>query len=191
MENVIIFLHGKGVTPTDPQYKEFEELARYYQADLISITAPNTHKDGFRWHNANKQPIENAQKEFENSIKHIESEMTKILAERKISYQQVIWLGHSQGADMAVRMALKYGAKKVITFGGDISPKFALPQRLNTAFHIDWVEAGHEDVLTKERCASFKILQKMGIKVNYLVSPTSTHTCWNLNDYFDFLKRFS
>jgi predicted esterase len=184
MKNTIVFLHGKGKKPTDCQYQIFSKIAEYYNADLIPITAPNIHKEGFRWHNGNKQSENEAKAEFEKSVKHIETELRNILFSRKIKYSDIIWLGHSQGGDMAIRQALKYGARKVIVFASDISGKFPLSEKINTSFTIDWIESGNDSVLSEDRRASYKKLLLISVTVNYIFSPNSTHDILDLEPYF-------
>ena len=115
--------------------------------------------------------------------------MKKILAERNINYGDVIYLGHSQGGDMAIRAALKHGAKMVVVLGADISDKFPLPEKIRTDFSVIWVGAGHDDVLDESRRASYKILQKLGVKVTYIFSPDSTHEIWDLRPCLDALQQ--
>jgi predicted esterase len=186
MKNTMIFIHGKGTTPDDQKYNPFRELAKRMNADFISIIAPNLHSKGFRWHNGNKQSPDEAAAEFAKSVAHLESETSRIIAERAISYDDIIWVGHSQGGDMAIRMALIHGAKQVIVFGADISGKFPIPKTINKNFVIDWIEAGNDDVLNEERRSSYKILQHMGIRINYLKNQNSTHNDWDLTPYYNF-----
>jgi predicted esterase len=185
LKNLIIFLHGKGVKPTDLRYKHFDKLAGYFNATIVPIVAPHTYRGAFRWHNGNKQSLDEARAEFTESMTCIESETRKILAGRKLDYSDVIWLGHSQGGDMAIRQAMLHGAKRVVVFSADISPLFPLPPGMHKDFPIDWIEAEHDDVLSETRRDSYKILQGMGMKVNRIISPKSTHDNFNLQDFFD------
>lgn len=169
----MIFFHGKGKKPNDPLFKPFNDIAELFNADLIPITAQFPHRDGFRWHNINKQP--ETKTEFIQSLQYIQSETDKILTARKQTFNDVVWLGYSQGSDLAIRMALSNGAKRVIVFSADILEQLPLPNKPKTDFQVDWIEAGKDNVLKQERKETYKRLQSMGIKVNYLISEKSEH----------------
>ena len=90
---------------------------------------------------------------------------------------------------MAIRMALKHGAAKVITVSADIK-NMPLPDNPHTDFEIDWIESGHECLNEKQR-DSYNILKNMGIKVNFMVSPNTVHDVENVfvfDEYLDYLK---
>ncbi|MCL2331589.1 MAG: hypothetical protein FWC61_03535 [Proteobacteria bacterium] len=180
MKTPMIFLPGKGKLPNDPAFGPFTEIAAHFNADLIPIVAPHPHRGGFRWHNANKQPELEAQAEFEQSMLHITVETEKLLSKNGQSWNDVIWLGHSQGGGMAIHMALRHGAKRVIVFSADIPDNFPFPAHPNTSFIVDWNQAGKDNVLNPARRQSYKKLEQIGIGVNYIFCPDCMH--WFLAD---------
>ena len=192
----MIFLHGKGKKPNEVLFNPLQDIAKSFDADLIPIAAQFKHRDGYRWHNINKQP--ETISEFNQSLDYIDSEAKKILSTRKQNWNDIIWIGYSQGADIAVRMALSHGAKRLITISGDILEKIPLPEKQKTNFVTDWIEAGIDNVLKPERKESYKKLQSMGIQVNYIISADSKHFYIketdtiieniDIKDYMSFLK---
>jgi predicted esterase len=197
MKTPLIFLHGKGKRPDEPLFKEFEQIATSFDADLIPITAKFPHREGFRWHNINKQP--ETKTEFFESLRYIDLKTQEILASRKQDWNDVIWLGYSQGSDMAIRMALSRGAKRAIVFFADIIAQIELPAAPKTNFQVDWIEAGKDNVLKPERKQSYKKLESMGVAVNHILSENSRH--WyiqetdtiieniDIKDYINFIKQ--
>jgi len=184
----MIFLHGKGCASSNELYAPVKQLAEHMGAELFCIDAPNPHREkGNRWHNGNKQPIEEAIVEFNKSIEHIETETHKIVGADKIP-NDIIWAGQSQGGDMAMRMALKYGAKNVVVWGADISPSFPLPENPHTDFIINWLQAEEDDTLNESRLQSYEKLIGIGVGLNYKIIPGTTHTNWSVGQLISELK---
>jgi len=181
MKNTMIFLHGKGVPSKAPQYEIFKEVAAKENADYLIIDAPFPHRDGFRWHNYNREPGEKSLQEFKSSLLHIETEAEKIMRERGIGWSDIIWIGHSQGSDMAIMTALKHGAKKVIGMMPSWEPEMLEKyyakaiQNSYLDFPIYWVEAENDTVLSKERKAGWKKLKVLGANVIHTISKGSGH----------------
>jgi len=175
MKTPIIFLPGKGKIPEDPAFRPFDKIAEYFNGEIIPIVAAHPHRGGFRWHNANKQPDDEAHKEFDESMERIRGAVENILGGRGQNWSDIIWIGHSQGGGMAVHAALRHGAKRVIIFSGDIPDNFALPATPITNFPIDWIQAGHDNVLNPARQKTYKKLQSIGIHVNHITCPDCMH----------------
>jgi predicted esterase len=178
MKNVMIFLHGKGVPGRAPQYRIFRRVAIKEDAETIIIDAPFPHRDGFRWHDYNRNPGAESLKEFEFSMSHIEASVEKILLERKLNWNDLIWLGHSQGGGMAIMAALKHGAKKVIGMMPALDVQLELISKLGPLhldFPIYWVEAEHEEVIPKDRMDLWMQLKERGANIIHSVSKGSSH----------------
>ena len=84
MKKIAIFLHGKGQNPEWENHKPFSEIAKALDAEFISITARYPHRNGFRWHNAEKDPATIS--EYESSLDYIEESVKTLLTKSIIGW---------------------------------------------------------------------------------------------------------
>ena len=183
MKQIAIFLHGKGERPEWEKYDPIRKIADKLGAELIQITANIPHRDGTKWFSVNGFDHSTVNfEELETSEIQIVDIVSKIITERGLDWNNIIWIGHSMGATMALRIAMKHGAAKVIA----IAPVILAPVHSN--FTVDWIEGGKDDIVPQAEKESFKILHDLNIPVNHIVSPNSTHDHFELDDYINSLE---
>jgi len=170
MKNLMIFLLGKGSYKDDPKYGVIREIAKKRQAEIFAFNAPMVHKNGFKWFDKREDIAA-----VNEALAFIASSIEKEIRARHLNYKDLIIAGHSQGAFLAIAIALLKGAKEVIA----LTPAFYSDKILEEAayknFPIYWIEAKNDMVVNEEMKRSYKILQNAGFDVRYILSENSTH----------------
>lgn len=171
---ILIFLHGKG-NDKSAYYEQFSQLAENLGAEFLSFNAPFPHpvkKDKFVWFN--KLERDNHQEALEQeylfSINYIKEEL------QELSYplSEIVLVGHSQGGCMAVSVALELDIKCAVSICGDLP--YNLTYQNNSKTPIYWFEGGSDEYISQERKDSYKILENLGVDLDYRVVSGCTHT---------------
>lgn len=98
MKNLMIFLPGKGQTIDLSKYDIVKEIASKRNAELVGINAPYPHKEGFKWYEkTGRLGEEEVANQFNQSVEYLISKINEEAKKRNISYNDIIFCGHSQG----------------------------------------------------------------------------------------------
>ncbi|MCL2748645.1 MAG: hypothetical protein FWE50_01070 [Alphaproteobacteria bacterium] len=158
------------------------ELVNALDVHLLNIDAPHPGsrpRGGFMWHDvpvaengvykATPAAIKKALAELPASAQHIIQETKKELKRLNLDWSDVIFAGHSQGADQAARMALQHQPVKcVISLCGQ-DPAFLIQRDIKfTGTPIIWVAGIGDCILPKEYADCYKVYAAAGVRIKYL-----------------------
>ncbi len=176
---LLIFLHGKGGNKNS-QAEFVSELAQKYQAELVCLNAPYkflADEEAFYWFEkdkiGNKRMVR--MPEWFCSVTMALSAMVALMREKKVTAQDVILCGHSQGGLVALYCGLKLGVKEVITLNSDIPDEILEEIEANPQVKIKWVQGAKDTFLDEKRKESYKNLPQ-NLDFEYIISPNSTHS---------------
>ncbi|MCL1902013.1 MAG: hypothetical protein FWG18_00100 [Alphaproteobacteria bacterium] len=109
MKNLLVFLHGFGFDKNNNS-DFISNLATELNADILALDAPfesGRAYGGFAWYPITPDTHEYILgDEFNHSVEFIKSEIDKYLREHDMTWNDVILTGRSQGAFMAMYLAL-------------------------------------------------------------------------------------
>ena len=105
------------------------------------------------------------------------NETNKKLKELGLDWKDVILSGRSQGAFMAMYIALsgKASPGKVISLCGAYADEMLQKGLTNKDTEIIWIEAAKDTVITDEKRNSYKNLQAKGCDITYILDENSDH----------------
>jgi predicted esterase len=171
---ILIFLHGKGADKS-AYHDEIEKLASDVGAEVISFNAPFLHpekQNKYVWFNKFEQ---NGRRD---AVTHEYSASLRFIKERlrQLPYplSDIVLVGHSQGGGMAVSVALELNLKCAISICGDLP--YNLTYQNNSKTPIYWLEGGSDEYISQERKDSYKILENLGVDLDYRVVSGCSHT---------------
>jgi predicted esterase len=158
------------------------ELVNALDAHELWIDAPHPgsrQRGGFMWHDvpvsengvyrATPEAIKKVLAELPISAAHIITETEKELARLNLEWADVIFAGHSQGADQAVRMALQHQPVGCVISLCCEDPACLIQKDIKfTNTPIIWVAGIGDRILPKEYADCWKAYQAAGIRVEYL-----------------------
>lgn len=181
-QKIMFFLSGKG-----KNLEEYEglpsEIARQFGAELMPIHAPYPHPkpekaaQGRRtWFNKITNKKENREdadiEEYMDSLHYIEDRISQYL-QAGVNPKDIILLGHSMGAGMAVHVGLEMRLGSVIAVAPDMP--YNLQYQIASNTPIYWFECKNDAVLKDPRRKSSYHLVEDHPNFHYNVLPNSTH----------------
>ncbi len=169
----LVFLHGAGADCC--AYHDFMgEIARYFDAELISFNAPFPHptkKNKFVWFNkiAQNGRRDAVCEDYFASMQYIKNQLQKL----NVDLSDIILIGHSQGGGMAAHIGLELPLGAVIAVSADMPYNITYENKSKTPIY--WFEAGQDGYIDNNRKASYKLLQQINADLHYQILPNSTH----------------
>jgi predicted esterase len=176
---LLVWLHGFCYDNTrDAAFRG--ELANALDCRVLAVNAPHAGsrpRGGFMWHDVpvkhkagiTREFIANCLKQLKVSAAHIIAETEKELTRLGLSWQEVIIAGHSQGADMAARLALQnQPARCVISLCGQ-DPEYTIQKNIKfKTTPIIWVAGIGDCILPREYADCYRAYRDAGVRVEYL-----------------------
>lgn len=171
-QKLVVFLHGIGSNGRD-----LIELAPYFnekieKAYFVSPNAPQPYAgltDGYQWYDLNDFNLEHLNHEIEESSFILKEYVYDKLDELSLRMQDVILIGFSQGASMAIYTALHHQliCSKVIAFSGFL-PRIAYPGDYENKPDICIIHGDMDDIVPYELSLNAKSeLEKLAFKIEH------------------------
>lgn len=210
IKKLCVLLHGYGSDEKDlesliPVFKDRLNNDVADSMDFISVAAPNACEQGvgLQWFSLGSfwetvpygKPMEISQAsidEMESSKKYLDDIISKELQKRNLSKKDLILVGFSQGAGLAIDYILtseiNEAPYKCVSFSGfALSP--SVENRINMETPILMCHGEIDDVVPLEIFEkSCEMLDDAGIKFEYITSPTTGH--WISEDGMDEAVKF-
>ena len=187
MSKLLVFLHGFGFDKND-NAPFIAALAKHLGADVLAIDGPlpsHRERGGYAWYRIEREPRKHILDEkIKHSAKYIKDHVEKKLKERRLSWDDVVLCGRSQGGFMSVYMALTGWAKPkmVISLCGLYPEEMRADGLMNKDVPIVWIEAQNDDVLPDEHKESYRWLQDEGCKIKHIIAKNSDHNNLNIEE---------
>lgn len=182
MKKLLVFFHGFGFDKNNN--KEFiDKLADNLDADVFSFNAlyPSMReRGGYSWCNHEKingKRVIIFDDDFNKSVEYILDTINKEVKKREISWDDLIFCGRSQGAFMAnfIGLTTDCNPQMIISLCGLWADNLDITTKINKNVPLYWIEAKYDDVLSRERMDTYKILQDMGCNIKYIIDDNSDH----------------
>ncbi|MDR2902287.1 MAG: hypothetical protein LBU87_04185 [Lactobacillales bacterium] len=173
-KKLMIFIPGVARQCDDPGYEVIRLLADQKGCDLVCFHGPFKTGGGWRFYNRLKEALpQNA--EFQKSMPLLFAQIEKEVQNRRLTFSDVLFCGHSQGGFLALYLALKLGAAGGISLCGYWPAELTVNPKWYTQMDLVWVEGGLDTYFEPAAKHSYQILQRAGCRIRHVVNAKTTH----------------
>ena len=175
INQVVILLHGYGADA-----KDLISLTNYWHRFLpdtlfILPYAPmkcQINSAGYEWFDLMQIDKSKSLIQLNNSITKLKILIENIIKKYGVKYEDIIFVGFSQGTMMALHtsLSLKFPVKGILGFSGKVYDVELLGKELNAKTKILFIHGTKDEVIKlEEMYDSYESLKKLNIDVDYKV----------------------
>ena len=178
-KNLLVYLHG--ISFDKSEISEFtDQLADKLDADKLAFDAPyesGRARGGYMWAYSNPDRTPILDERFYNTLDFIKSNVEKALNERGQNWDNVILSGKSQGAFIAMHMALSriIQPRGVIALCAYDLDRFIANKIINKDIPVVWAEAENENLMPRSAMDGYIAIHNAGVKLERVILPDSDH----------------
>lgn len=191
VKNIVFVFHGYGADNKDllPVGQQFAHAVDGVEVHLVNGIEPCDEGIGRQWFPLVGDDIATWNSAFKERISIIESFIDEKLAEKKLTAQNAIFAGFSQGAMLSLGLGLKKDVKGIVAFSGLLlNPEECVTGRKTKVLLAHG--ALDEVIPISAMHMTEEALQNSDIDVSSVVSPNLHHAIdgYVLSKAVDFLK---
>ncbi|MDR2158281.1 MAG: dienelactone hydrolase family protein [Holosporaceae bacterium] len=191
MDSLAFIFHGYGADKDNlrPIGEEFSKVLPGAEVHLPNGLENCDDGFGRQWFALEGNDVNAWERAFNDNSSKIMSYVDSVIAEKNLSYDNVIFAGFSQGAMLSLSLGLQYEVKAIVAFSGLLlNPSVCALKKSAKVL----LTHGAEDTVIPVSAMKLteEALSKAGINVQTAISPNLSHGIDNylLSRTVDFLK---